>query len=231
MGYITSQPSSGRRTKREILDGTAPAKSRMVGHNTAEWIDSCGIRRVRLHRTDILTFYPCGSFEVDTGGWNTHTTRDRLREHLPAGYGVHTHKGQIYLSTPNRRAVPFRRRVMVGPRGAVKPDSGPDNARADRDRRLIDSYMARVKGMGDKLPSPAPGDPFIPPDPATGKYPEHTVREWLREGYVFGSLIVAAGRFAGMGDLGIQITMIERNDATTRRRIRRYVRACLGYEA
>lgn len=37
---------------------------------------------VRLHHTDILTFKPDGSLILDTGGWETMTTKARMNEYL-----------------------------------------------------------------------------------------------------------------------------------------------------
>ncbi|MCX5884332.1 MAG: hypothetical protein NT096_00205 [Proteobacteria bacterium] len=37
---------------------------------------------VRLHHTDILTFKPDGSIILDTGGWETVTTKARMNEYL-----------------------------------------------------------------------------------------------------------------------------------------------------
>lgn len=237
-----------RRNKGELLAGAPAVKSRLVARNTVEWTDSEGVRRIRLHDTDILTFPPRGGFTIETGGWNTHTTRDRLNDFLPAGFRVYTERGQLWLyigdSNPwhgEGRRVPFRERITIGPRGAVKSDTGARNKEAERDRKLIDGYMAKARKLAKagELPEPGPGDPLIPVDPATGKYAEHYMREWLREKYIFGSMIRAAYRFAGMTDFGIQWTLYDKRQgglkghalALFNRRLRRFVRACLGYES
>lgn len=188
-----SPQTRGRRTKAEILDGAQAVESRFVARNTVEWKDADGARHIRLHRTDILTFHPDGSIRINTGGWNTITTRDRINAFLPSPFRVWTHRGQLHIAKgrhwnrgPNDPApVPFRETVDIGPRGAVKPDTGPDNRRAERDRKLVDGYMAKIKAMGT-IPFPDGGDPWIPVNPESGKYPEDIMREWLREKYVFG---------------------------------------------
>lgn len=241
-----------RRNKGELLgrDADKAAKSRLVARNTVEWTDSEGVRRIRLHDTDILTFLPRGGFTVNTGGWNTSTTRARINEFLPAGFRVYTERGQpwLYIGDSNPwhgegRRVPFRQRVTVGPRGAVKSDTGDRNMPVERDRKLIDAYMIEAKALAREgnLPEPYGGDPFIPPDPATGKYPAGVVRDWLREKYVFGSFIRAAYRFSGMTDQGIWYTIYDPQERGRgmsgpdlrlfSRKLRRYIRACLGYEA
>ena len=226
--YI-SHLSPARKTKAEIL-GDAPAvKSRFVARNTVDWEDADGARHIRLHKTDVLTFRPNGAIEIFTGGWNTHTTRDRLNTFLPAHLRVWTHQG--VLTVRNRKTGKesrFNQRAEIGPRGAIVTDAGKTDSALARDRKLIDSYMAKIRKLG-RIPEPSGGDPWILPDPVSGKYGAKYVRDWLREKYVFGSLAVAAGRYAGLADMGIALLMFNGSDATTRRRIRRFLRACLGY--
>lgn len=44
---------------------------------------------VRLHRTNILTFYPDGRIELSTGGYSSVTTHDCLNSYLPRPYRVY----------------------------------------------------------------------------------------------------------------------------------------------
>ena len=43
---------------------------------------------VRLHDTDVLTYWPGGLMRVMTGGWPTVTTRRRIDDYLPAGWTI-----------------------------------------------------------------------------------------------------------------------------------------------
>lgn len=52
---------------------------------------------VRLHQTDILRFYPDGSVLLDSGGWKTPTTKDRINNYLPNGFQLRTRKRVWYL--------------------------------------------------------------------------------------------------------------------------------------
>lgn len=40
---------------------------------------------LRLHQTDVVTFHPDGSITLNTGGWYTVTTKDRMNNALPKG--------------------------------------------------------------------------------------------------------------------------------------------------
>lgn len=62
---------------------------------------------VRLHSTNILTFYSDGRVRLETGGWPTATTKDRL------GYGPWT----VYSE---RKAW----RIAFGSAGSMAPDWG-----------------------------------------------------------------------------------------------------------
>lgn len=74
--------------------------SRPLAHNTrVEWVPG-GDVAVRFHATRILTFHPDGSFTVNTGGYQTVTTKQRLNALMPAGYHIHQKAYRWYISTP-----------------------------------------------------------------------------------------------------------------------------------
>ncbi len=231
--FYNSTHNTGARNKPDIL-GDAPAvKSHFVARNTVEWFAADGTRHVRLHDTDILTFHPDGSISVYTGGFNTITTRERLNRFLPVPFHVWTDKGVLNLGRGNwfdghNGTVQIRERAEIGSRGAIRSDTGKGNRKVTADRRLIDGFMRKFRAL-ETLPMPDGGDPWVSVDPVSGKYGESEVRLWLRERYIFGSLIVAAGRFAGLTDTGVGYTMFGKPDAFKARRVRRYLRVCLGY--
>mgnify|MGYP000880764450 CR=1 FL=1 len=53
---------------------------------------------VVLYDTEIIRYYPDGTFSVDNGGFNTPTTRARLNMVLPRGYHAYHHKKQLGLA-------------------------------------------------------------------------------------------------------------------------------------
>lgn len=57
---------------------------RKVGNNT--YAERRGDRiAIRLHSTDVVTFLPDGSIMLNTGGWYSVTTKDRMNSYLPGG--------------------------------------------------------------------------------------------------------------------------------------------------
>lgn len=65
-------------------------RTRKLGNNTyVERPDyATEIIGVRLHATAIVTYHADGRIILDTGGWNTPTTRDRLHSLVPVGVSV-----------------------------------------------------------------------------------------------------------------------------------------------
>jgi hypothetical protein len=53
---------------------------------------------VRLHNTDIVTFYSDGQIELNTGGWFTITTKDRMNRYLPAPFSIFSVNGSWHVS-------------------------------------------------------------------------------------------------------------------------------------
>ena len=45
---------------------------------------------IKLHNTFVVKFYADGRIELDSGGWQTVTTKARLNACLPAGYRVYS---------------------------------------------------------------------------------------------------------------------------------------------
>jgi hypothetical protein len=56
-------------------------KPKRVDHNTYNYINKDGDVVFRLHHTDILIFRKNGVLVFNSGGWRTHTTRDRMNKY------------------------------------------------------------------------------------------------------------------------------------------------------
>jgi len=229
--------SPGRRTIADMVSALPaslhPTTHKRVDHNTLEWMTAGGVRIIRLHTTDIL-YFPCnGGFSIDTGGFNTHTTRDRLNKFLPAPWGVFTKRGVIHLR--NREtgdAVPFVQRAGVTRSGKVHSDFKP--AAHDKERKRIDALLAVYKTKGLPSLEASGGDPWVI---NRGKVDAWVMKDWVKTRYATRTLYCLALAFAGMTDEGVAIhcMMTDRRNGKLDRidlsRIRRYVRACLGGEA
>ncbi len=84
-------------TYREAVEKLKGKTQRKIGNNT--WlIDRGGSIAVKLHQTDVVTFYPCGSVKLDSGGWRTVTTKARINEYAEE-VRVYQKKHQWYVAT------------------------------------------------------------------------------------------------------------------------------------
>jgi hypothetical protein len=92
------------------------AQSRKLGNNTYAHRDGAAIC-IRLHATDILTFYPNGSLQVATGGWLTITTKKRINEFLPAGMYIFSRDCAWWVKRPwqNRADEEFHEGWLITP--------------------------------------------------------------------------------------------------------------------
>jgi hypothetical protein len=56
---------------------------------------------IRLHRTDIVLIHADGSYTLNTGGWNTRTTKDRLNSYSPVK--VYSNKRVLHVHRWNEQ--------------------------------------------------------------------------------------------------------------------------------
>ncbi len=93
--------NGSRRSLHDLTpDDLAAYVGRKLAHNTFVEADQDGSLGVRFHLTRIITFHPDGSFTVNTGGYRTVTTKQRLNALLPAGYGIHQVSYVWRIATP-----------------------------------------------------------------------------------------------------------------------------------
>tara|TARA_B100000949_G_scaffold233687_1_gene250731 strand:+ start:246 stop:965 length:720 start_codon:yes stop_codon:yes gene_type:complete len=52
---------------------------------------------LKLHNTDIVTLYPTGDMTLNTGGWYTVTTKERINRVLPRVFYLHQEKGRWFV--------------------------------------------------------------------------------------------------------------------------------------
>jgi len=93
-----------RRTKNEILRGVNldnVKSSKIIANNTLMIHYKNGITTYRLHNTDIIKVNTCnGNITLNSGGWLTHTTKDRLNRFTPCNIQVYQKNYQWYIKTP-----------------------------------------------------------------------------------------------------------------------------------
>ena len=123
------------RLKADIRDYASAKKflgtplDRPLGHNTRVSLTTAGLWEgsiaVWLHQTAIVRFYADGKVRLDSGGWQTVTTADRIRQTLPVGFYLEVDRG-IWFIVDHR------------------PDRFPE-----REARFVDGMLIYTKTEGN----------------------------------------------------------------------------------
>lgn len=149
-----------------LMRGTKPVPSRKVANNTyavrlpSVFGNAIGIK---LHDTFVVTFYEEGTIKLDSGGWLTMTTKERMNRFLPAPLTVHSIKGRWMVTTRSaddrpdyEHSTPYvdgmklaqmhrPGRTEGGPwvvaNGLAPADQASQDAHNARIEKLIDAYL------------------------------------------------------------------------------------------
>jgi hypothetical protein len=163
---------------------------------------------VRLHSTDVVTYYKDGDVMLNSGGWQTVTTKDRMNRFSP--YSVWQEKGIWYVHAKIAKGLVLVPQDLVYDDGVtIHPDGTADGAisrerlrEIEKDRRKVAAYVKRfvTAVQKRKIESPNSGDCWFcsmqdektekPLGEATGNT-EH-LREHVAENYYVPSLLTYA---------------------------------------
>lgn len=114
MAKLTAHP----KTYAEAVAALKGKESKKIGNNT--WLEfhtaSMPYVSVRLHRTNVVTFYADGRVMLNSGGWRTPTTKDRINQFISGN--VWSHKSEWFVYEYNdkgeRFAVKFYDGLVLG---------------------------------------------------------------------------------------------------------------------
>lgn len=136
-------------------------ESRKLENNTYLKRRSADTIAVMLHATDVVTYHADGRIVLNTGGWKTVTTKDRITTYAPIR--LWTERGVWYVSidgTWNKQAT-FENGLTIHANGALEGVGAPPE-NLSKVKRKISTY---AKGYVDalqqgKIEPPGPGDCF-----------------------------------------------------------------------
>jgi hypothetical protein len=80
----------------KMVRGKRNAERRKVGNNTYAEILHDGSVGIMLHSTYVVKIHPDNSATLNTGGWYTSTTKDRINKYSPVR--VYQKRGEWYLN-------------------------------------------------------------------------------------------------------------------------------------
>ena len=216
-----------RETMQTMMEGTirkSDTRPRRIANNTIQYEAPDGTRVVRLHRTDIIKFLPSGEVELNSGGWHTHTTRERLNS--LSGIRVTPDRGVWYANdVPFFDGIRFKDGVAVN-----ATDAETELASRRKLAKKINNFVRRIDRLSE-LPQPNPGDCWYclmfdreKDNCRNGERAPHNADHLLAhldEGYLPGALIRNALTWAGFRDPA------QKAD-TVKRALRRYLRHRVG---
>lgn len=209
--------------------------ARTIGNNTVAMRQADGIG-VILHSTTILKMHEDGTYTLDSGGWRTVTTKDRLNSLLPAPLGIYSTNGVWMLARRGNNpgmVSEFYDGMRFDRHGEmvteVLMDSGRELKRVKREiGRYVKLYTdERVRELvEDAREHGTGGDCWgcLMVDAATGQggvFGTDHLREHMEEGYTMASLMVNALRHVGYRDE--QLPYVINHGDIVRRAIRRYM--------
>ncbi len=244
----------GRTNLRDQFDATERAqwKPKIIARNTFRF-ERDGETVIRLHGTDIVTKHKDGSVTLNAGGWKTVTTKDRMNGAMPAGYMLLQKAGAWFVRKgswhEDGAQIPFFDGMKVPQCFEHMPAKAAANEKRETKLR---ADIKRFVGKLDKLeclPEPSSGDCWYcmmtvkEPSKDAGKSlgeatgnNEH-IRSHIKEGYLHGSLIMRALKWAGYCEPGFIFAMEQsdrkqkrklHNGGNVKRALRRYLYRQLG---
>jgi len=68
----------------QVIKDSEMVGQKKIGRNTYAGVDECGTAYVKLHATRVVQVKSDGSVILNSGGWQTSTTKDRINQVLRA---------------------------------------------------------------------------------------------------------------------------------------------------
>lgn len=133
------------------VDYRSGSRPKIVDRNTVEYIRPDGTVCIRLHLTDVVATLPNGDVVLNSGGWRTSTTKDRIGQYQR----IWQDKNNWYVSHGGATHL-FADGITLHPDGTVT------GAGKLPDRKLLKAIREYAAAFADALPvsPPSNGDCF-----------------------------------------------------------------------
>lgn len=180
----------------------ASGRTRKLANNT--YLETAGAPEryaVRLHSANVVTFYRDGRIALDSGGWRTVTTKDRMTRFSP--FAVWSERGVWYVG--RRSAYTAEPRPWVFVDGITFSPDGSVTGAGDREDTVTLRKQARSFAAGyiealfcGEVPAPSNGDCWgclmVAEDGSAPLGGSGHILEHFRENYYVPSMLARAVR-------------------------------------
>jgi len=191
-----------------LLTGRCEKSRKLENHTYAERVpDMDDVIAIRLHATQILKFWPSGKVQVNSGGWQTVTTKARINDYLPDGWVVRSDSRIWYIGKTNgnrwtldpNHSMMFKDGCILYPSGHIEkalPMSNLKKVKKERQEIATFSKAYMDALVAGEVPAPSGGDCWgcLMVDTKTGKtvMGEDHLRNHIEEKYYVPSLLLRA---------------------------------------
>jgi hypothetical protein len=143
------------------------AEKRLGGRDSRKLENNTYLKRrgenlaVMLHHTDVVTYFPNGNIQLNSGGWRTMTTKDRINKYAPIR--LWANKGQWYAGQTwdIKPKIFFQDNMVIRPDGTYSGAMSATQAKAEQKLRTkvkqyAHNYLLALKA--GKVGKPSGGD-------------------------------------------------------------------------
>lgn len=222
------------RNKTSLLSkcGKEVVSSKFVDRNTLRVEYKDGSSAIRLHDTDIVTFDKKGNITLNSGGWRTSTTKERITRF--SSVRISQVNGLWFIGCQNKKGEITSTEFYDGMKlteelELIGKEKKSDISKIEKMKKEISKFVSLI--TKENLPIPSSGDCWLccmrtkegvtMGELGSGN-PEH-LHQHIKEKYMHGSLLVNAMRERGYNDDQIRTHYSIRVADTFRRAVRIYL--------
>lgn len=197
---------------------------------------------VKLHSTEVVKLYPNGNIRLDSGGWHTSTTKDRIGAF--SGYRISQNNGNWYIPI-NGKTYKYADGMTITATGKVT-GAGKDNPKADNKLKAKIAKYAKLCAEAIPLEHPSNGDCLychlrtVDTDQPLGEATHNTehLESHMEESYIVPSLVYNAMTSSGyVPSRNIQFSLVFDNPHgmldlakdTVKRSVNKYLQRQFGF--
>ncbi len=167
-----------RLTKREVVNELTCCEDhkpevKKLGNNTFEVTYPNGNRAIRYHHTDVITYHPNGDIVLNTDGYLTSTTKERMGYLNDRGYHIsQVNKIWYLVNRSTKKEWTFKDGITIHADGTVTGNGIDPKELLNLDKQIKKYIEGYIKALFDgKIGKPGPGDCWgcLMKDITTGK--------------------------------------------------------------